>query len=244
MGITYNPSFISNYSFFKDYTNIINSFGETLRTYKKVPDSEEEMTSFLKTTTDNLKEKLINEYITSGRLGTDVNGKVKKIRFDTREEADEYITPVLLENPIVFESVLNSAKGLGFDNNASPDDFIELSRGFIRSGFDNFSSAVMNQYNYVSENKSKITDIQSLLRDLTLQFIDRLIVLKRKEESDKLDNIQSSQSRQPYKKRRRLAQEEIKEIVKNKKEKVEVSVPKSRMSAKERQQQFKQKNEK
>jgi hypothetical protein len=170
--IVYDKDFVNNFYVFDNSRKIVDSYGQALKTVGKSTDFSE----LLRVTNEVFKEKVILEYVTTGRTIVE-NGAKKNIKFDTVEEAERFISPKMKSTPIgvqtVIESihVLNSMNKQPFEIN-SDKDLEYTGRNFINNPSQDFSAFVVK--NAPLKEMDRIFYIQKLLRDVSHIFINSL----------------------------------------------------------------------
>jgi hypothetical protein len=100
--LSFDKELIEKYYILTNSFKILDSYGEALNTMKNT--NEENL---LAETNNNFINKIVKEYTTTGRLLIE-DGKKKIVKFDTEEEAREFIMPRVKASPIDIQTIINS----------------------------------------------------------------------------------------------------------------------------------------
>ena len=111
--MTHNLSFdkdvIEKYYTLANSMKVLDAFGEALKTIKNTTDIKNtgEQNLLLDETNDNFVNKIVREYTTTGRTLIE-DGKKKVVKFESEQEARDFIMPRVASSPIVIQTVIDS----------------------------------------------------------------------------------------------------------------------------------------
>jgi len=159
--ISYNKTLIENYYTLANKVKILDSFGEALKTIKNTSDikSTREQNALLDETNDNFINKIVKEYITTGRTLVE-DGKKKLVKFDTEEQAKEFIMPRVKASPIDFDTIIES-----------------IGTSTVKSGLKKELESKLKKYEHMDDMLEQIANYRKMKEDgrLTLEENDELI---------------------------------------------------------------------
>jgi hypothetical protein len=159
--ISFNKTLIENYYMLANKVKILDSFGEALKTIKNTSDikSTTEQNALLDETNDNFIKKIVKEYITTGRTLIE-DGKKKLVKFDTEEQAKEFIMPRVKASPIVFDTIIES-----------------IGTSTIKSGLKKELESKLKKYEHMDDMLEQIANYRKMKENgkLTLEEVNELV---------------------------------------------------------------------
>jgi len=159
--MSYNKTLIENYYMLANKVKILDAFGEALKTVKNTSDikSTREQNALLDETNDNFINKIVKEYITTGRTLIE-DGKKKLVKFDTEEQAKEFIMPRVKASPINFDTIIES-----------------IGTSTIKSGLKKQLESKLKKYEHMDDMVEQIANYRKMKEDgrLTLEENDELV---------------------------------------------------------------------